>query len=84
MSKVVEFIKVKVSLPTNECGKMEFAIRYFRNRYARKSVLNIKEVVSGGYYTHYVFTFPDPDLIYEFGRLFQAIKENDGKRFIIR
>lgn len=84
MSKVEEFIKVKVTLPSVECGRMEFAIRYFRQRYARKTVVNIKEVVIGGYYTHYVFTFPAPDLIFEFGKLFQEIKEDRGRRFIIR
>ena len=84
MSKVEEFIRVKVSLPSVECGRMEFAIRYFRQRHARKSVVNVKEVAVGGYYTHYVFTFPDPDLIFEFGKLFQEIKEDRGRRFIIR
>lgn len=84
MSTVVDFVKVKVSIPTVECGRMDFAIRYFRNRYARKSVVNVKEIISRDYYTHYVFTFPNPDLIFEFGKLFQEIKENKGRRFIIK
>lgn len=73
--KCVNYVDCKISIANSENARFDVAIRVMRAKFAKKSIVNIKQVENDKCYTYYWLTFPDASYAFEFGRLFGEIKK---------